>query len=1515
MKYFGEDVDFSVYVKNVGAVHFTPEDWGYENELACYLRFTLCDSNRKGRYYIKPENMERMFKENNSLVITITNAVLREWDDATDTNGGTVQIHTSNSQFEDEKTGNTLTISYDSGAEESKYLIAVNDGAPAAYKSVAEGLQAVGYAVTDEALYECLFRMNEPGEIFSINGGETKYRMVYATVKDSFQIIGVDEEHQYNGDPLDITSPAKFYSEISKKVPDRLPNHIETPDGTTTAWDVTREAVLTKSVTKADGSAMAENFAVKHGDVLDYRIHFTHYGSGCYENLPLVDELRGSQYLLVPIKENPGLVDKDLETHGDCYILTEGEYKNVAVGVDDEEKLLTAHSISVKKLEGTEGLHTTIKWYFDSLPSGNYAMYVDYQTLVSLDLTGVNYSVHSEVWMNDREGSRLYDSFGGGGTLLEYQKEIVEQRGSKPEKDELFEDGYSLVGPGEQVTYRLELENPNDFEITLNGANMADMLPDTFGQFAWEKDVNITGFDIKTEGNVTLEKMDSWELGTKYGNLLDQRQYILWPDAASVTLPKDSEVYIYITLTYPDGEIWDNYAEALKGDPIDNRMYVFRHASTVKHDLKEEGRAMLQKGVYGSYLYRYGHLYDFHENGSREYFNNWDSGYRAVLYYVTVVNDGNKRLYLSDIYDALPKGFSYMILTNGTFWNGAPLSCGQVFGNENTTLVTKGGESNMLADIGGDVTYRSATVTATAMETGVKFSFSAGDKSNSVHWDEARNQCYLKRNEAIVFGYICSTNIALEDNTATNTAAMAYVDPSGTGMKLVTAEDRSAAAPQTESFFSNNDGNRYIMTSWEAENCFGVDTGETWLASDVTLYRGGIVPGIQKQTVKYKDFLTGEEFDYQNYVRHADEITWKITLYNGGTQSMTDYTIVETLPAPYTLTGKVFCVVRNAVGKWETRYDLLEVPKHIPQNGEVLAVRDIYLGMDWYAKIGSNQPTAFGIEEKTRGYVSLSLDEQGNEVVTLDLEGRYFSVPEGGSVEFYLSAVNPTTSYKNSVFTNQAVVVPTQEYTLNSEGTEITLPDGSKGIRATAPVTVSSGFVTSSLNEVEFGGDEGSSDPTKKKYVVLDGPESEFQYTLTVNNDTNRPMSKLVLIDNLPDAENDHTPFDTNAPRDSEFAVHLAETPGFVVTVVPKEGESYTPEKYTIQYSKSTDFGGPQSSQWMGEEGSQWTTDPTDARAIRVIISETIPVDAKVTVTFKVKADKDAKPGQTAWNNFGYHYSLEGNSNELEAMPVAVGAKIPSVPKLMKKLVDSKGNPLNAAQNTEFTFLVTSTGGVAGTFKAEVPADSSESDWVEISPEGWTWEKGKTYTVTETNIPEPYAFGKFLNGKGNSYTFTYDPSANQRIVCQNVMDHWSIRVTKVDGRDADTVLEGAEFKLYGLETNTAETKEYEGQTWYLCCTGTTDENGVLEWKELDQNKYLLVETKAPDGYQLPAEPYRVLTRSDTGELEEKVENVSTYELPETGGMGTMLYSISGGVLSTAAGYALGKKKRRQSNQK
>ena len=92
----------------------------------------------------------------------------------------------------------------------------------------------------------------------------------------------------------------------------------------------------------------------------------------------------------------------------------------------------------------------------------------------------------------------------------------------------------------------------------------------------------------------------------------------------------------------------------------------------------------------------------------------------------------------------------------------------------------------------------------------------------------------------------------------------------------------------------------------------------------------------------------------------------------------------------------------------------------------------------------------------------------------------------------------------------------------------------------------------------------------------------------------------------------------------------------------------------------------------------------------------------------------------------------------------------------------------------------------------------------------------------------------------------------------------------------------------------------------------TDDNGAAEFVGLKDGTYSLVETKAPDGYNMLAGPVQVAidgssaTDADLSVLTctESISNKKGSILPATGGAGTGLFYLAGGVLVVAAGVLL-----------
>ena len=161
---------------------------------------------------------------------------------------------------------------------------------------------------------------------------------------------------------------------------------------------------------------------------------------------------------------------------------------------------------------------------------------------------------------------------------------------------------------------------------------------------------------------------------------------------------------------------------------------------------------------------------------------------------------------------------------------------------------------------------------------------------------------------------------------------------------------------------------------------------------------------------------------------------------------------------------------------------------------------------------------------------------------------------------------------------------------------------------------------------------------------------------------------------------------------------------------------------------------------------------------------------------------------------------------------------------------------------------------------------------------------------------------------------------------------WDMDVLKYGNNDKNNVLKDAKFVLLnsaktqvativnGKVTGwTAVPTVAEGATitWPANTVLTTDANGKIEIDGLDADTYYLREVEAPAGYNKLAEDQVVAITGAT-----KVDEVLTYstvvaeinnqsgiELPSTGGIGTTIFYIVGGVLVVGAVVLLVTKKR------
>lgn len=113
-------------------------------------------------------------------------------------------------------------------------------------------------------------------------------------------------------------------------------------------------------------------------------------------------------------------------------------------------------------------------------------------------------------------------------------------------------------------------------------------------------------------------------------------------------------------------------------------------------------------------------------------------------------------------------------------------------------------------------------------------------------------------------------------------------------------------------------------------------------------------------------------------------------------------------------------------------------------------------------------------------------------------------------------------------------------------------------------------------------------------------------------------------------------------------------------------------------------------------------------------------------------------------------------------------------------------------------------------------------------------------------------------------------------------------------------LPGAIFTLYSDEDCTV-----------VVDTATSDNDGYATFTGLDTGTYYLKETAAPEGYVKSDKALEVTITEDVADNTVSVSFANS-PIPHTGGMGTTLFSIVGGVLIAMAGtiFVISRRKRR-----
>lgn len=211
-------------------------------------------------------------------------------------------------------------------------------------------------------------------------------------------------------------------------------------------------------------------------------------------------------------------------------------------------------------------------------------------------------------------------------------------------------------------------------------------------------------------------------------------------------------------------------------------------------------------------------------------------------------------------------------------------------------------------------------------------------------------------------------------------------------------------------------------------------------------------------------------------------------------------------------------------------------------------------------------------------------------------------------------------------------------------------------------------------------------------------------------------------------------------------------------------------------------------------------------------------------------------------------------------------------------------------------------------YTANVPAAEDTAVNVEFTPTyiGTTNEHaGKDVKVVVTAT---------VTGE-DGFTNTADSDNNHSEIPPTVDgENGTMVITKKNQDNHEETLAGAEFELVlnGEEVNfTGSEGNYVYSTESAGTPGTTttvavDANGVLNITGLPGGEYTITETKAPDGYALTNPVTKTISvqtangPDDATHLTFDIYDTKLASLPETGGIGTTIFTIGGCIIMIAA---------------
>ncbi len=1223
-----------------------------------------------------------------------------------------------------------IVITWGEGVESDKLKVCLDDREGQYCTPTKEGIQSVlnewGYYVTVDAFYTIEWsnledEADENGEkkprIFY--PGDKVVKVVHATNKDYFMLLTEDQDYFDNkktrrpterlyalqGDKNNLKKLGKPKEDIKKE----------------NSFNIASELSLSVSpISRENGKQLEKNEALKDGDVIRYSFRANYYGA--FEDvLPMEAGIDPGQILLAEVKANQGKEwTEGLEVWTsksgiEYYLLEkEGKYRNVSL------QGKTADTVAVTG-NGTER-KTVVRWYLYEEKKENPSVSFCVRTGTGDNESPVT-SYGFTAWLNDHETHRIYQY--EGVSLLKHSKEILDEKGQA-----LPADKTGIIHEGDKITYRLSLstdasvDDPN-YTYTLTGNLLEDILP--FSTTNWEKGTNVkVEYDRNGATLNKIENADSWDIEDATELEYAGQQKIQWGDDFKVTLSR-TPIYINVTLTYPKGEKWEEYCKEYADKILVNNFVRYGAEAKVYQVLAAPTSAVLRKGVLETGCYKVDsndRLYDYEKNDTiygRQYYSNDEDAFRhTVDYYAVIHNNGPARLYLSEIQDILPEGFTFDRVLE-TSLNRNLLSGKDFSGEYEDDYIYK------YCKIGVE------EMTSGHGENGIRFVFK---KNNSVgmdehlNYDEALGMFYLNSKEAIAFSYRCYTNEReVTPEIAVNAIAMPYYNHNEGELRL------EEQWPALERNGLPNDGlaglygNKTLIEKGFIlpKTSIYKGTPSEWLYSDVSITRGGIKPGVQKNLYGYMGADGEIRTDILSGIDAARPLVWEIQAENENDYALNNYVLTDIMQQPYAFTGEIKFEIKNKNndvvincgssnsyfikfidGNEEDgiKFQTLDGTKYSISEESPIAIVKTKL----YQK-GRLEPV------ETEVALSLKRDDVENWRLDLHISDKKMAIPAHGSIRMQLTTVASGSIVATNVnYSNVVYFTPlSQKWDAYGSGKKTDAPFDTpfdNGEEARYAVFDSSsvyiGGTSAIVSEKTVAQTKGETkrldncvlaprEAVMSEDAAIRKEAREFTYTLSVKPvEITGDIEQLVVIDGLPRV-GDHTEFWAENKRMSAFNLCLAENPDFTLILKEdgKDDQRLNGEEYSIQLSKKDIF---TDSDWSGE-GEEWENISEEKmygeedRSLRLIVPKAtiekygIDEGSELALSFNTLIDgDDLKPATVAWNSFGYAYQI-GNIL-YKAAPPEVGILIPGIPRLEKVLKKQNGNEFKAEEDMTCRFLV-----------------------------------------------------------------------------------------------------------------------------------------------------------------------------------------------------------------------------------